>query len=352
MESISRLSLDEVCKKVGLKDISQGLSDTEVMERRLKSGPNKLPDSKSGWWARVKGFTVDNRQIIALISAMVMLVFTIRHDSPVSLWAHLFFVVFSIIPALYRYYGSFKEQLQNAVEDDERLVVTIRRGLPTSVKQEFLVTGDVVILKAGEAVPADIRIVEANNLRTDEAAISGYTEIKAKSANCSKNSAIDEAECLLFMGTRVVEGNCRGIIFATGADTFQWKINQYASEIGFSNDMLNKQQSMLVNFALCQIVLSIVLRIATESDEAMKYMLVSAIILLKIVENIGISRPLGDKVLSEKLLGINVFARTVEKTEFLKDIDCIYLRASDLIKTELDVTKAFLDGEVVKVSAT
>jgi len=349
METFSRLTIEQVCTEVGLSDLAQGLSDKEVMDRRIKNGPNKLPDTKSGFVSKAKSFIIENRQIMAFIGAMVLFVFTIRHDSSASLCAHLFFVIFSIIPALYRYYGSFKEQLQSAAEEDEKTYVAVRRGIPNAVKQEYLVVGDVVILKAGDPVPADIRIVEATNLSADESAISGYSEVRPKSSESTTEYSIGEAECLLFMGTKLVEGSCKGIVVATGTQTIQWQLNQIASDYGFTYDSLTKQQSRLIVYSLYQILLGIALKLLTGSDESMKYLLVSAIILLKIVDNMGISRPLGDKILTERLLDNKVIARSMEKAEFIKDIDCIYLRAGDLVKSEQEATKVFVDGEMYRI---
>lgn len=346
MEAISGLSIEEVCVKVGLSDISQGLSDSEVMERRLQGGPNKLPENKSGLLSKAKKFTIENRQIMTFIGAMLLLVFTIRHDSSASLCAHLFFVVFSIIPTLYRYYGSFKDQARE-VEEEDVTVVAVRRGLPTAVKQEFLVIGDVVVLKAGDFVPADIRIIEATNLRADEASLTGYTEVKVKSPQSCQNAPLGEAKCLLLMGSKIVEGSCKGVVYATGRRTLKWRLTQLASDI--STESLTKQQSRLIVYALMQTVLGVLLRMATGSDEAMKYLVVSAVILLKIVDNISLSRPIGDKILMERLLDVSVLTRSFEKVEFFKDIDCLYMRASDLVKTELETTKVFVDGEILKV---
>lgn len=351
MEEFARLSIEQVCCDVGLLDLSQGLTDQDVIQRRDKDGLNKLPNSQIGLSGRLKDIAYENRQIIGFIAAMTLLLYTLRNDSSASLWSHLFFVIFSVIPALYRYYASVSEQFDKAVDDIGRTIVAIRNGYPCAVRQEHLVVGDVVILKAGDSVPADIRIVEANNLQADESFISGYAEAKEKSSQQSPDATLGEAECGLFMGTKITSGTCKGVVVATGKRTVQWQLSQIASDYGLNFEALNPLQSGLVSLSLWQIIFAIMVRMASGSDEAMKYLLVSAIILLKIVDNVGIARPLVDKILTERLLDYKVISRSLEKTEFIKDIDCLYLRATDLVRSDLEATKVFVDGEIWRVSA-
>src|SRR5699024_8705702 len=88
------------------------------------------------------------------------------------------------------------------------------------------VQGDLIKLKTGDRVPADVRIVESNHLATEEAALTGESELVEKRQDqlTKKNAAIHEQYNICFKGTLVMRGNGQGIIIRTGMQTELGKI--------------------------------------------------------------------------------------------------------------------------------
>ncbi|MEU2337933.1 hypothetical protein ABZ608_30865 [Streptomyces sp. NPDC013172] len=79
--------------------------------------------------------------------------------------------------------------------------------------------GDVIVLEAGDAVPADCRLVEAHEVSVNNAALTGESDAVARTADPMPAGPVLEARNCLFMGTEVVTGSAKAVVFATGAAT-------------------------------------------------------------------------------------------------------------------------------------
>src|SRR5260370_8781502 len=92
---------------------------------------------------------------------------------------------------------------------------------------EELVAGEVVLLEAGGKIPADLRLVDVKNLRTEEAPLTGESVPIDKTIEAvSEKSTVGDREGMAFSGTLVAAGRGRGIVVSTGADTELGRINQ------------------------------------------------------------------------------------------------------------------------------
>jgi P-type E1-E2 ATPase len=104
---------------------------------------------------------------------------------------------------------------------------TVRGGETRMIPAEQLVPGDVVILESGDKIPADLRLVDAKNLRTEEAALTGESVPADKGTDVAPNNAtVGDRENMAFSGTMVVSGRATGVVVATGSDTELGRINQ------------------------------------------------------------------------------------------------------------------------------
>ncbi len=99
-------------------------------------------------------------------------------------------------------------------------VVEIRRmGLGVSVERDELVRGDVVELSAGDVVPADCRILEAESCELDESALTGESLPVAKMSTPVMGATVAERSCMLYEGTTIANGNALAVVVAVGAET-------------------------------------------------------------------------------------------------------------------------------------
>jgi Ca2+-transporting ATPase len=102
----------------------------------------------------------------------------------------------------------------------------VRDGRVTSLSTPSIVPGDVVLLESGDRVPADLRLIEANNLRIDESMLTGESEDASKNTKASDRDApLGDRKSIAFSGTMVTGGRGRGVVVGTGSNTELGEIN-------------------------------------------------------------------------------------------------------------------------------
>ena len=158
-----------------------GLDPQEVSRRRQQYGPNKLKDAeKKSIWRRFLDQLKDPMLIILMLAAAVSAGTTVLHNvrnpqQPEGL-AEVFIIL--IVVLLNAILGVFQEsKAEAAIEALQTMTAAtckvLRNGRLSVVRSEELVPGDVVILEAGDAVPADGRLLESASLKIEEAALTG-----------------------------------------------------------------------------------------------------------------------------------------------------------------------------------
>ncbi|NTU85374.1 MAG: cation-translocating P-type ATPase, partial [Chloroflexales bacterium] len=207
-------------------------SAAEAQARQQHYGPNKLAAKKkeAGWQAFLRQYK-DYMQLILLAAAVVALLFT--GDLPTFL-VLVGLTVFNAVLGLRQ--EAKAEASLAALEQMLKQIARVRRdGQAIEVNAEELVPGDIVLMEAGNRVPADGRLFVAATLEIEEAALTG------ESAPVLKDTAtIDKPEvglgdrlCMAFMNTAVTRGRGELIVTTTGMGT----------EIGHIADMLNKTEA-------------------------------------------------------------------------------------------------------------
>ena len=119
---------------------------------------------------------------------------------------------------------------------------TLRGGETRMVPAEALVPGDVVLLESGDKLPADLRLIAAKNLRTEEAALTGESVPIDKTTDpVSEKATVGDREGMAFSGTLVASGRGTGVVVATGADTELGRINQMIAAVSSLETPLLRQ---------------------------------------------------------------------------------------------------------------
>jgi len=209
-------------------DAAKGLSEEEAARRLTEHGPNRLPEgAKRGPLMRfLQQF--DNILVYVLLAAgFVKLMLGLWLDASIITG-----VVF--INAVLGFLQEGKaekalDSIRNMLSADAR---ALRDGEALIVPAESLVPGDIVLLESGDRIPADLRLVDVKNLRTDEAALTGESVPADKSIDAvPDNSTVGDREDMAFSGTLVVSGRAAGVVVATGAQTELGRINQMLAAV-------------------------------------------------------------------------------------------------------------------------
>src|SRR6516165_4449663 len=215
------MTADEVIKRLNTST-KKGLDAGEAASRLQKYGPNRLPEGKKrGPFMRFLS-QFNNILVYVLLGAgFTKLMLDLWVDASI-----IFGVV--ILNALLGFIQEGKaekalESIRNMLSAEAR---TLRGGEARLIPAEQLVPGDVVLLESGDKIPADMRLADVKNLRTEEAALTGESVPADKTTEpAPANSTVGDRECMAFSGTMVVSGRATGVVVATGSATELGRIN-------------------------------------------------------------------------------------------------------------------------------
>lgn len=219
-----------------------GLSTSEANRRLLESGPNRLPQAPapSAFFRFLQQF--NNLLILILIGAAVI----------TGLLGHwLDTVVILAVVMVNTLLGFVQEgRAEKAIAAIHDMLApeatVIRDGERITVAAETLVPGDIVLLEAGDRVPADLRLLVVNVLSTQEAALTGESlPVEKRTAPVPALAAIGDRSCMAFSGTLVASGQGQGVVTATGAQTELGRISHLLTDLEPLSTPLLRQISQL-----------------------------------------------------------------------------------------------------------
>ncbi|MCG7389582.1 cation-transporting P-type ATPase [Pantoea sp. ACRSB] len=210
----------------GLQSSPQGLTTDEAQARLAAHGHNTLPQKKTqpAWLKFLAHF---NDMLIYILLAAAVITAVMGH------WVDTFVILG--VAVINAFIGFIQESnaekslkgIQNMLSND---AVVMRSGEIMRVQGEAIVPGDVVMLRPGDRIPADLRLFEVHNLRVEEAILTGESTVVAKNSDALEGEkALGDRLNLAFSGTTVSSGTASGVVIATGRDT----------ELGHINDMMS-----------------------------------------------------------------------------------------------------------------
>ena len=261
------LTCEEVLEK--LNSSKSGLSQKEAELRILEEGKNKLEEGKQVSLAYKFLKELTNPMTIILIVAAIISAITAAYANESFADVLIIFIVVIINGVLGVYQENKSEKAIKALQDMTALTCkVIRDNKEIIIKSEDVVVGDIVILEAGDAIPADGRIIESTSLKIEEAALTGESVAVDKvkdilSLNSEeKDITLGDRKNMVYMGSSVVYGRGMVVITATGMDTEMGKIAKVLSETKESQTPLQiklKQLSKILTYLVIGICLFIFL---------------------------------------------------------------------------------------------
>jgi Ca2+-transporting ATPase len=213
-------------------DPAKGLSTAEAEQRLQKYGPNVLEEKKkeAGWQAFLRQYQ-DLMQFVLLGAAIINQVFTGEWGTTLVL------IVLTVFNAVLGLRGEAKaEESLAALAKTMKAITRVRRdGEAKEVEASQLVPGDVVLVEAGDLVPADGRLFVTATLEIEEAALTGESVASPKDTETieSADAPLGDRHCMAYMNTSVTRGRGEMIVTTTGM----------ATEMGNIADLLNKTEA-------------------------------------------------------------------------------------------------------------
>ena len=272
------LSPDDVASRLGV-DPSAGLSGDQAATLLEQHGPNALPaEAQVPGWRRFVDQYSSYMQIILLGAAIVSL--AIKEWSTGVLL--LFITVLNAVVGL-RQEGK-AESAMNALKAMVKATARVRRdGSEAEIAAEEVVVGDVVLLAAGDDVPADGRIIQASSLQIDESALTGESVPAAKGVEIPDGTDLAPGDLtdMAFMHTPVTHGSAVMIVTATGSDTQVGRIAGMLATTTKEQTPLTKQLNTLTLWiaAAAGITMIVMFVLGAQRDQSATLVFTSAIAL-------------------------------------------------------------------------
>ncbi len=336
----------------------EGLSSEEAERRLEEYGPNELREEKKVtpleiFIGQFKSILV----IILILSAVVSSYISMRKGEPYTdTYVILAIVVMNAILGFVQEYRA-----EQAVEALKRMVaphvVALRDGREESIDSKSLVPGDVVLLEAGSRVPADGRLLEAANLRVDEAALTGEsTPVTKHRGVMAEKIGVSDRINMVFMGTIVTGGRAVGVVTTTGMSTEFGKIAGMVQALEVEEPPLKrKMERMGRQLGIISVVLTVFVFLigvlVHEADlETMFMMAVSMAVsaipeglpaVLTITLALGVSRMARQKSIVRKLASVETLGST---TVICSD------KTGTLTRNEMTISRVASRSRVISVT--
>ncbi len=335
-----------------LKSSPEGINLSKAISRREKYGYNKLPEPKTDNLFLIFLRQFKSPLIYILLCAAVILLF-IGDFSDVLV---IFIVLISnaIIGTLQE--GRAQNTLLALRKFTETNAVVLRAGKEIIIPDYELVPGDIILLQEGQKVPADARLIEVNNLKTNEAPLTGESEPISKITSPLQNEDIllADQKNMIFRGTYIVSGSGKAIVTAIGSETVIGKISseiaKIDTEIPLKKDIrkLSAMIILLSFFISSAIFIAGILFFNNSIIDMFKLIVALAVsfipeglpVVLTIILATGVSRMARKNALVKKLQAVEALGRTkviaIDKT-------------GTLTTNEMIVKKAFVGGKMFEI---
>lgn len=226
--------LNELKEEFGT-DLKKGLSSEQVAINKEKYGSNVLEaKKKKSWFVRFLLQFKDPLIIILLIAAIVSVV--VDYHEWVESLIILIVVMLNAILGIYQE-NKAEKSLESLKKMSALTCKVIRDDIAQTINTEDLVVGDIILVEAGDVVPADARIIECSNLMVEEASLTGESVAVTKNNEYieSEDIAIGDMKNSLFSSTSITNGKAKAIVTNVGMHT----------EIGKIAKLLNEQTNEL-----------------------------------------------------------------------------------------------------------
>ena len=210
------LNIKDALKKLNTSE--NGLSNNEALKRLNKDGKNTIKESKKK--SKLKKFLNefdDAMIIILIISAIVSFVLSFINKEPFT--DSIIILTIVILNAIL---GFVQEQkADQAIESLKKMQVSnikVKRDDKIKIiNSEDIVKGDILVLEAGDKVPADARIIWEASLKVDESSLTGESIPVSKNAiKLEDNVSLSQRTNMIYSGTNIVYGKCQAVVCETG----------------------------------------------------------------------------------------------------------------------------------------
>jgi Ca2+-transporting ATPase len=352
-------SLDELFEEFEAN--TGGLTDDQVNERLEKFGLNVIEEGKRINPLKLLLEQFSDLLVLILIAAgTITAILGFLEDDPESIIDVLAIGIVVVLNAVLGFYQEYSAEKAIAalLEISANEVTVIRNKSKLKIPSSNIVPGDIVVLESGTTIPADIRVIEAYELKTNEGILTGESmPVRKKELILSEKIPLGDRINMLFKGTTITTGSGTGIVVATGHQTELGKIAQSLQDIEQEETLLQKKLGNLAKqitlgvLAIALIILSIGMLLGQELSKMIIFSIGLAVAavpeglpaVLTLSLAIAISKMARKKSLIRRLPAVEVLgSATVICTD----------KTGTLTKNEMTVKQVWTKDNLYNISGT
>lgn len=243
-----QITMDELLERLNT-DLTNGLTNDKAKEVMDRDGPNALspPRQTPEWLKFCKNLFGGFAMLLWGGSILCFFAYTITYisydEAPKdNLYLGIVLAVVVILTGCFSYFQEAKssrimDSFKNLIPHE---AVCIRGGQKNVINATELVVGDVIEVKFGDRIPADIRVVKASGFKVDNSSLTGESEAQSRSAEFTNENPL-ESKNIAFFSTNAVEGTATGIVIRTGDRTVMGRIANLASGLDTGDTPIAKE---------------------------------------------------------------------------------------------------------------
>merc|ERR1712227_714137 len=245
---VHRVSVDELCKRFNT-NIEAGLTDDQALKGLAEYGPNALtPPPTTPEWVKFCQCLFSGFSMLLWFGAVLCFIaYSIQataYEEPPDDNLYLGIVLTAVVTVtgIFSYYQESKsakimESFKNLVP---QYALVRRNGEKVTIPALELTLGDIIEVKFGDRLPADMRVVEATNFKVDNSSLTGESEPQTRTPEFTNDNPL-ETKNLAFFSTNAVEGTCVGIVVNIGDNTVMGRIAGLASGLASDETPIAKE---------------------------------------------------------------------------------------------------------------
>ncbi len=347
-----RMTVEEVL--TALETSEKGLSRKESDERRLKFGPNELSGE-----CRVSKLMTFIRQfrdvlvIVLILAAAISFTIGSHRDGFVML---TIVIVNAVIGFIQEYKaGKIVESLKNLIRSPARVMID---GQLTEASQDKLVPGDIVQIEAGDKLPADVRIIESFNLRTNDFSLTGESTPQGKGSDAISNDCVlADRDNMAYVGTSVASGTGTAVVVRTGMSTEMGRIANMTQETRRVRSPLEKELSALAKRLTMIVVVIGAALFGVAVWQGFSYLtsmiLALGIAVAMVPQALPAQVTVALSAASKRLADRNAVVKSLPSIETLGSTTVICTdKTGTLTKNEMTVTRVWFNGRNYRLTGT
>lgn len=343
-------SLEGVYKKLSTSE--SGLTKFGYEERLEKFGFNELPEQKPDSVFKIFFSQFKSPLIYILLLCSLTVIFLKEVVDGLIILGVI--ILNSIIGTIQE--GRAQNTLLALKKFTETSATVLRDGKELIVSDRELVPGDVIVVQEGEKIPADARIIYSNNLKIDEASITGESVPIFKSANEVFDSSVPvhSQKNMLFKGTNIVSGHGKAVIVETGINTFVGKIAKQISaidtEIPLKKDVKKLSNGIIAIVGVVSLLIFI-FGILKGYDTTEIFITVVSLAVSVIPEGLPIVITLVLATGVWRMSKKNVLVKKLQAVEALGQASIIAVdKTGTITKNEMIVSKVFISDKTYEIT--